>query len=65
MALILLTNASAISQSSTPSFTFDILLAMTRSAKAIVAVTVKMVMAATTSGPRFLLSHGTALTQML
>lgn len=65
MAWVLHTNASATSQSSTPNFTLDILLAMTRRMKAIVAIIVKMVMAATTSGPRFLLSHGTALAQML
>lgn len=60
-----LTNANATSQSSMPNSTLDILLAITRSAKAIVEITVKMVMAATTSGPRFLLSPGTSLAQML
>ena len=59
------TSAKMINQSSNPNFKFEILLAMHRIMTAIVATTVMIVMDATTSGPRFLPSHGTASVQML
>ena len=65
MILVLVTNANPSSQSSAPNLNLVILLAITRKMKAEVANIVMMVMAATNSGPRSWLSHGTALAQIV
>ena len=61
----LLTNANTISQSSTPNGCLANLLARTRSKKAMVEITVRIIIAAKISGPRLWVSHGAALAQTL
>lgn len=59
------TNAKIISQSSAPNFKVESLRAMTRKTTEMVAMTIRIVIAAKISGARLSLSHGTALVQTL